>query len=565
MFQTVFNPFTKKFDYVTEEYLEHNIVQLQHIIDTPEDLAKEKIKEITLLEVYKTGTSHSHYHGTTINNANGGCANTNLTDNDQPACKDELNSWLIENGTVINRQNANTYLYIDTQQKYSRYGLEVTLSIENDYGSYGGAQDSDNDMISVVIASMTDAQGMEHTLSVVFSHMLSARTDANKNVFNFKSGISYVFSNYAIVYDYKRSTERIIKNGHYLTDRPPLDRWWQGTFASKKRVQVKRTGEQGQNIAVKISKDWTSSVIDDTTLLSFNLNDFEQTKKFLGTCSFGFGQFSQKNATFTDIVLLEYDKTIYDIKNFDVWEKNISTETWEIQANRTHQELQKNTIYKNPTTNKFFFMDLDGRIYFLIDGNFSDGSNTELLGNKILALENQVLALENQAVSLLPKSPRIYIPAISCTIPNENGATYGQQTEDNGLILSYLSFVKTTNQSVQFDFNVIDEHQLVIFFKFKATEVTSPILAVFSLQYILVKQNDVFSDLTWSEKQYFNLEKANNVLHISDHLTIPLETTETKVFVKITRETSNENDTFLNAIHLLDINIYIDNDYNSYD
>ena len=62
-----------------------------------------------------------------------------------------------------------------------------------------------------------------------------------------------------------------------------------------------------------------STVIDNNTLLTVNLNDDPDLHKFKGPCSYGYSCHSQYAATYSDIVFTDPSNIIFDMANDDAY------------------------------------------------------------------------------------------------------------------------------------------------------------------------------------------------------------------------------------------------------
>ena len=172
----------------------------------------------------------------------------------QPASPNELNAWNYTEATQAINCTVNSGSYIGfvtpPDGKATQYDLRVSFTSKNDW---------DNDMISIVIAFNTDANGKEHTISLI------------------RSG-GHIGYNYAIVYNYAQPDVQVIYNGVSLINDTSFV--WGSTVAATGegqfvRNRITRIGDQFTVTTSQLlhpnSHTGTDSDLDSSTTYTFNL------------------------------------------------------------------------------------------------------------------------------------------------------------------------------------------------------------------------------------------------------------------------------------------------------
>lgn len=112
---------------------------------------------------------------------------------------------------------------------------------------------------------------------------------------------------------------------------------------------------------------------------------------FLAPAPYGVMAFSQPDATFTTIQLTIDDNRLYDVRNGDIWEYNVSTTTWGKTTGSAYDYLKEGRLYYNPYTKKEFFAETKTRIVPINLGvNDVITKNSDGLVDKPVVLKNNV-------------------------------------------------------------------------------------------------------------------------------------------------------------------------------
>lgn len=191
-----------------------------------------------------------------------------------PSMPSELNGWSFLNGRIICSTNSTSYIGWVTPQAEQSYKLQATFK----------SNDSDDDTISLVLAFVEES-GKEYTISAVRSN----------------DGLVY---RWALVYNFMQPDEWVIDDGTTLVQ-PGLGNWantTNGVF-----VQGEKTGAR---IIAKTSQ-MNELPLVEASQLEVDLSSDLRLLKFLGPTQYGYGAFSQRNATFENINLVETD--VYDM------------------------------------------------------------------------------------------------------------------------------------------------------------------------------------------------------------------------------------------------------------
>jgi len=224
---------------------------------------------------------------------------------------------------------------------YNRYELTVDIS----------SSDSDNDANGVVIAFVTDPEtGFEYTLSAVRFYDLVSSIYTYAIVYNFRQNMN---SNDTYDATYADSSEVVLVDGSSLVSTSGSG--WNS--AGGTRMYVKR---EDDIISVKISNQG-STIINENTLLTYDLKSNEKTRRFRGPARFGFMSASQANSFFNNLKFSGFDNYIfYDRGTYtDTYEYNESLSTWNLQSPQT--VTPKEYFGVGRIVNSYLF----GRLYFI--------------------------------------------------------------------------------------------------------------------------------------------------------------------------------------------------------
>jgi hypothetical protein len=194
------------------------------------------------------------------------------TTTNQPANASELTTWTYDaTGDYIqNNTNSVTYIGFISTEYYENYYFQIQLTANSD----------DDDCISVVLAFAVDEKGFEHTLSAVRLR--------NNNQF-------YPKLQWAIVYDYNRSTQALLANGDSKIA-ISVGSW--NTVPNGTTVRVERTGD----IFVAKCSPFNSTVVSDASALTIDLNSDARLAVFKGPQRYGIGCLSQQYSRYSNLI-----------------------------------------------------------------------------------------------------------------------------------------------------------------------------------------------------------------------------------------------------------------------
>ena len=235
----------------------------------------------------------------------------------QPASPNELNAWNYTEATeAINcTVNSGTYIGFVTPAdgKVDAFDLSVSFTSKNTW---------DNDMIAIVIAFNTDANGKEHTISLI------------------RSG-GHIGYNYAIVYNYAQPDVQVIYDGVSLIN--DLAFVWGSTAAATGEGQFVRNRivRSGDTFTVTTSQllhpnihTGTNSQLDPSTTHTFSLGSYSFGDLFSaanGGARWGFSCQSQDLSSWVNVELADAinPEEISDAGSVHIFERDFSTSVWE--------------------------------------------------------------------------------------------------------------------------------------------------------------------------------------------------------------------------------------------
>lgn len=294
------------------------IIQKLNVSCNAEQLAMLKLHPVSMSTIFSEWQRFAH----------AGRANTeaNQIENSKKAW-----SYDKSTGEISSNINSSVYSGFVSPTKHRQYYLKVKLR----------GNDTDNDIIGIVCAFYTEADGTEHTLSVIRAKMIESHT----------------LYRYGLVYDYGKTTEKIIaERNDVIKD---VSGGWSGNYVI---IDARRTGSR---LVVKTSN------INSTALLEASEIDFSipeekpsnwtdkmyeiVTEMLNNPAQVGFGVFSE-NGRFT-VLEQKYifeDNDIYDIPNDQILTYNEKTSTWNVIGKVT-DKLEDNTLIWSPNINTLMF------------------------------------------------------------------------------------------------------------------------------------------------------------------------------------------------------------------
>ena len=260
-------------------------------------------------------------------------SHTGNTGGDYPAVESELSAWQINSqGRIECTTNTGSYVGFYSPDDATDYTLEVTLS------SSGG----DDDVLSVVVAlveegSPTDADYRQHTISAVRDYGGFGRQ-------------------WQLVYNLGQDDEKTLVNGN--SQAPAGAGGWSGVAT---RVYIERSPTS----ITAYTSQFGSLSKDNNTELTFDLSGDSDTQKFTTAGRYGYGAWSQNNATFYDIVTSGIAQaTIFDVDTQTASTYNSSTGQWE-QDNSAWNDFISNNRGRfliNLEDNDLFYVDIKGNV-----------------------------------------------------------------------------------------------------------------------------------------------------------------------------------------------------------
>lgn len=304
-----------KSDGITVQY--DQVVQLGAFINSDAQLTTAEQNVVTQQTVFNTWQRFSHNSTGTY-----------------PANATEEQSWSYNSTTqaIQSTINSTTYLGFVSLNTYDSYTLQAQLSSDN----------SDNDIIGLVIAFATDSAGKQYTLSAVRSVAATGNADA---------GSLDNTSAWKIVYNYLQSTQYVVADGASLAPVKSGAGW--STQTNGTTVQIVRAGDA---ITATCSQ-FGSTALDGTTTLSVNLTTDSRLAIFRGPQSYGFSAYSQVDATFTNVYFSKTQNIIYDVRNGNVYIAN-SAGTWAQDTTSTlFSRIGSNRLLYNAATTSLYYTD----------------------------------------------------------------------------------------------------------------------------------------------------------------------------------------------------------------
>ena len=186
----------------------------------------------------------------------------------------EANAWYWDNSlqSFVQPKNTETFTGFVTQNFYDYYTHTVTLRSTN----------SDNDNNGVVIGFVFDEYGRPHTLSAICS-----RRDTN-------------IKDWALIYDYMLPDQQILfTSGNGINGTIPGGAGSNGwnNFGSGITITVTKN----KNLITATCSNWNSTVLNENTKISIDLNDYSWGYLFQGPVRYGYCNYSQAYSFFQNI------------------------------------------------------------------------------------------------------------------------------------------------------------------------------------------------------------------------------------------------------------------------
>ena len=213
----------------------------------------------TLEEIYQNGIRFSHYSNSWSNMYS----------------SDEANAWYWDDDkqSFIQPQNTSYFNGFITQNFYDYYTHTVQLC----------STDGDNDVNGVVIAFVFDENGNPHTLTALCERVGWA-------------GIN----NWALVYDFYLPDQQVLfRTGNGVNGIAPNNAGSSGWNNISNGITVRTT--KYRNIITAACSDWNSTVINEDTMITIDLNDYSWGYLFKGNVRYGYCNLSQAYSFFQNI------------------------------------------------------------------------------------------------------------------------------------------------------------------------------------------------------------------------------------------------------------------------
>lgn len=243
------------------------------------------------------------------------------------------NKWSYNSSTnaIYTNLNSEVYMGFVSPKRYKTYYLKVRLD----------GDDDDNDMIGIVLAFITDNQGVEHTLSLVRCKMIESHTHYR----------------YALVYDYLLTTEfKLMDKEDYIQD---VSGGWKNTFVI---IEAKRSNSTIEMCTSQIGNsnlDQNSKMIytlPETQPSSYSLEMYQNLKKMLlEPAQIGFSAYSETgHFTVQEQKYVFDDNKIYDFTSGNVYE--YKSNKWNV-VGKIDTALKPCLLYSEYNHSLYSYMD----------------------------------------------------------------------------------------------------------------------------------------------------------------------------------------------------------------
>lgn len=216
----------------------------------------------TLSEIYQNGIRFSH--------------NSSSWSNLYSAS--EANAWYWDDSlqSFVQPENTSYFTGFVTQNFYDYYTHTVQLR----------STDSDNDVNGVVIGFVFDENGNPHTLTALCERVGWTGID-----------------NWALVYDFYLPDQQILfKSGNGPGGTAPTNNGSSGWNKISNGITVQVT--KFKNIITATCSNWNSTVLNENTKITIDLNDYSWGHLFKGAVRYGYCNISQPDSFFQNISFL---------------------------------------------------------------------------------------------------------------------------------------------------------------------------------------------------------------------------------------------------------------------
>lgn len=304
-----------------------------YVCENDEEVEKVKTTNTDQSSIFNTWTRFSHATSTEGNDA----------------IPSELGAWTYDadNDLIKNTTNSGSFIGCISLKKYDTYTFQATITSNN----------SDDDYVGLVIAYITDSNGVPHTLSVLRS----------------PGGFGYT---YCIRYDTNKTTSKEVQN------KSDVVKWGDGSYGKTKNESgyVSNSGHgynkfhptgtfvkvvRNKNIITVQCSDLGETALLDTSLITIDLASSDYLQLFNQPCSIGYCTMSQANTEWRNVVFVDPSARIYNITNGKVEEQNGNS--W--------VEVQGITVYNTFGVGRFVYNEITQRLFYIQDGYVTSLAN----------------------------------------------------------------------------------------------------------------------------------------------------------------------------------------------
>lgn len=307
---------------------------------TTEEIDAAKTRVVSFKDVFDTWKRYSHGNNVA-----------------PPANISELSAWVYDEATdtIASTVNSVTHIGFVSRIQYRDWEIEAYLSSTN----------GDDDTVGIVLAFMTDDNGIEHSLTAQRSCGGSGYTwRVFVNYANARSGLT-ITTSLGLV----QGTTVKWGNGNYGANSTEASWTSQGATTGwdnmlRTKVFAKRVGD---TITCKTSDfeffDPTMSYIPGSEIV-LDLSAHPETQRFMGSAAYGYMAQSQDAAKFEVIKFIGDERVIYDVTNHVVY-VDPGTGWVTDPARSISGDLGTGRMLYNRYTGKLFYLESEGEVYRL--------------------------------------------------------------------------------------------------------------------------------------------------------------------------------------------------------
>ena len=319
------------------------LIDFCKIVNTTDTLNQLKLVPVGMKLIFDKWYRFTH------GNNDNRTSDQNLNDGNGPH-NTTRNAWSYVPSTSSIRSNINSSVYscFVSDRKYDNWYLKMRAT----------GDDEDNDLFSILLGFMTDANGREHTLSAVRTLCVEDHT-------------KYLWS---IVYDYMQDLEfELVSNS--CSQIVSLPGGWLNRYAI---IEARRTKTNLKCYTSAVSTSTNIESLPDSKLeytlpltkpSNYSQAMYDNIKTMLSNPSqIGVGCHSQPgNFTILEQKYIFDDEKIYDMINDVIWEYSEKTNNWN-NVGKCSASLREGQIYYNKNTKQTFYY-TNGNAYCIGNGN----------------------------------------------------------------------------------------------------------------------------------------------------------------------------------------------------